>query len=703
MDIRRPSLIDQMAIAAALEGLADDDDDDDDDDDGMDDIEDVDEYDEFDSVDDDEIGDLDVAGGDGRRENELMLDYDIPAEDDFDDEVTNAVLLRNQIKTTSPSDEDDDDVGLVELAVMDQYIRAFETNEYPLDPLNRTSSSKRPVISRRGINSNSMVSQRGRSSVQRGGRSVYDDNEDVGSVPSRVDSEGRDHFDDDDDHLIHQFARRYGGAIGVGRNRDVGSSPPPVQSNIDLNGEDDDDPVAGATTTTTSAALVPRGAMLVNTDELEDTRGDPNFIMNALDTATNRRPSFTNPRRRTSHQSYTSCTNSDLSYHSEPNVGAAADSESTTHTRYHRPRSIAVPNAENAATGAPSHRRGSSRRSSGQLFGSSANIGGSATGSLVTSGSPVSGGGNSSGSGSAKRNLTQSIGSAASILTFRSRKSRAQRASSSTQVRNGPLGSLDSAIESLRQQDSNSEWENVAAAVTIVQASEHGGASASKAKNTNKFAVNDTVLVFLTLLNVTNMEDPKDTFTIAPVNKYGYPAGSPDARTDAEKSGPYTFVLCFVKHVHFDEDDRYYTVERADTGTEQRADTGWMEIIDDPHGIEVAARAARKTLRSTQDKPEELVEATGVLQDFLDLMMDILAWPREFLDKTLIPLYRRLRRGAKIIMTQLLWGESPFSCRVRLTGINILVLCSIAFLFLEVINLAFLSADLDDEMAIIGA
>ncbi len=71
---------------------------------------------------------------------------------------------------------------------------------------------------------------------------------------------------------------------------------------------------------------------------------------------------------------------------------------------------------------------------------------------------------------------------------------------------------------------------------------------------------------------LTNVEDPKDTFTVAPVNRYGFPQG--EGRTEEEKGGPYTFVLATVKHVHFDEDDRYYTVVRADTGTEQRADSG---------------------------------------------------------------------------------------------------------------------------------
>ena len=718
-----------MAMAAALEGIGDDSEDDDNDDSsdiGYDDDldggprlfeDDIEEEDEEDDDDDDLSEEIDggrVVGGriSGITESELILDYDLPAEDDFDDEVTNEILLQNRISSPSVTrggrgcgiaadvTADYEDNGLVEQAIMDRYTRDFhpQSIDYPSD--HRQQQKQQLRTSGAGRSS-------GRRSVNRAGE---DDNL---SVPSHVDSECRDQFDGEDDHLIHQFARRYGALPPLSQSQQ--QQAPAIRKNNVGNEDTIEQVAAGPTSATTSTppSMVPPGAMLVNTDELEDTQGDPNFIMNALDTATIRRPSFNNPRRRTSHQSYTSSTNSDLSYHSEPNVNVGAVAANTTetpttHTTYLHPRSIAVPNADGAASdGTQSQRRrGSYRRPSGQAAagGSGRNIGGSASGgSVMTSGSPHSGGDKSNESGpSVSRSLAHSIGSA---MTFRTRKSRAPRSSASIQGRSGtgPLGSLDTAIESLRQQDSNSEWENVAAAVTIVQASEQGGASASKAKNTNKFAVNDTVLVFLTLLNVTNMDDPKDTFTIAPVNKFGYPSGSLDARTDAEKSGPYTFVLCVVKHVHFDEDDRYYTILRADTGTEQRADTGWMEPLSDPRGIEVASRAARKTLRSTQDKPEELVETTGIFQDIKYLLMDILAWPREFIVKTLLPFYRRLRGGAKIIITQLLWGESPFSCRLRLTGINILVLCSATFLFLEVINLAFLPADLDDEMAIVGA
>jgi hypothetical protein len=267
-----------------------------------------------------------------------------------------------------------------------------------------------------------------------------------------------------------------------------------------------------------------------------------------------RRPSFKQTVRRSSYTS--SDASFDASFHSAP---ARADPSSQPPLygvaeggggkgmgmERRRPLSIAVPNAEGAAIS----RVNSQRRTSVKIKSLSPKLFGSV------------GGGSTSGG-------DDDTSSSGGLLGFRKRSSRRQNLS--VQVRSGAMGNLDNAIESLRKQDSNSEWENVAAAVTVVAASSQGGGNPQSRHI--KFAVNDTVLVFLTLLNVTNMEDPKDTFTVAPVNKYGF--SHAEGRTDLEKTGPYTFVLATVKHVHFDEDDRYYTVVRADTGTEQRSDSG---------------------------------------------------------------------------------------------------------------------------------
>jgi hypothetical protein len=217
----------------------------------------------------------------------------------------------------------------------------------------------------------------------------------------------------------------------------------------------------------------------------------------------------------------------------------------------------------------------------------------------------------------------------------------------------------------------------------------------------NQFNVGDTVLVFLTLLNVTNLEDPKDTFTIAAVNTSGYPEG--EGRLDEEKRGPYNFVLATVKQLHFEEDDRYYTVIRADTGSQQRADSGWMEPLKDTVGLEAAYRAAKRTFRSQSDQEVEMLEDSGYIRDIFGCLMDAVAWPAYFFRNSILPGYRTMHMIAKIRVSQMLYGDSPFACRIRVTGINVLVFCSVVFLFMEVANLAFVPPHVDSHVLIVEA
>lgn len=715
MGDRRPSLIDQMAMAAALEGLVDDDDTEHDDT----------EHDEVHDMIDEEGGLLEEAD---LEDDHSSLGNDVSISDDFlsrlarnsggsrlsgasggrisgtsysslssismdmrqaaNDAVEAARIsylgrrpsgsdLEPMIQEYGEEDYDDsldrqDDSTLVErgrsgsinefildadiiAASMDEYedeIGGALLQQHPAPGLHRASNDGRDHGEHALYKLYDQPAQSGEypgydppggirevkqkpKEIKYDGRIAGDSNHtDKGSAPSRVDSEALDHFDDE--QLIDQ---RFGRAV------------------------------------------------VLSPGESVDSKAKGRRPISPFDPA--RRLSF-NQKRRTSYNS----TNSDHSFHSAPSPYGYEEAEGGVKAaERRRPLSIAVPNAEGAGYARRISNRSSVRRTSVQLPPGSIGTANSPSGSFAESQRRESFTGiddEESGSGP--------ISSAVGRLTFRNRRSRQTRQSMSIAGRQGPTGSLDSAIDTLRNQDSNSEWENVAAAVTVVAASE-AGASPSKSRHI-KFAVNDTVLVFLTLLNVTNMEDPKDTFTVAPVNKYGYPAG--EGSTEAEKSGPYAFVICTVKHVHFDEDDRYYTVVRADTGTQQRADSGWMEPLVDSECIAAAMVAAKKTVRSTQDKPEEVLEEAGFFQDCMDTCLDILSWPSDFATSTLLPFYRRLRLATKMLATQLLLGDSPFSCKIRVTGINLLVLCSIAFLFLEVANLAFLPADFDDEMAIIG-
>lgn len=129
---------------------------------------------------------------------------------------------------------------------------------------------------------------------------------------------------------------------------------------------------------------------------------------------------------------------------------------------------------------------------------------------------------------------------------------------------------------------------------------------------------------------------------------------------------------------------------------------GWMEPLNDPEAIVAATLAAAKTMRSSLDTPIEEEDEHGYFQDFIDCFLDSISWPADFAQSTLIPWYRKQRENTKRQVTSVLYGDAPFSCRVRITSINILVFCSLLFLFLEVFNLAFLPARADHEVAVIG-
>ena len=129
---------------------------------------------------------------------------------------------------------------------------------------------------------------------------------------------------------------------------------------------------------------------------------------------------------------------------------------------------------------------------------------------------------------------------------------------------------------------------------------------------------------------------------------------------------------------------------------------GWIEPLNDPVGIEAAARAAKLTVKSAHDKPVETLEEIGYLFGARDLLLDFVSWPADFFRSKLRPWYQHHRANAKRLVTLLLYGDSPFACRVRITGINLLVFCSTTFLFLEVVKLGFIPAQYDKELSIVG-
>lgn len=242
----------------------------------------------------------------------------------------------------------------------------------------------------------------------------------------------------------------------------------------------------------------------------------------------------------------------------------------------------------------------------------------------------------------------------------------------STKPQAQPEDSFDAAVDRLAQASNNNEWENVAAAAAVV--------AAPTKRQWWQFAPNDPALVVLTLLNVTHPGAVPANATRHPVNRHGYPAGK--GPTDVERQGPFTYVLCTVRKVHFDEDERYYTVRREDAQIEQRAESDWMEPLHDAKALEAALQAARRN-----DDVPVVEESPGW------------KWCTCFWD-SLVPSYHRRRAILKEWMQRFLHGDSGFAFKISVTAVNFLVVCSIYYVFVDVVQLAFFDPQYDHAMAV---
>lgn len=199
------------------------------------------------------------------------------------------------------------------------------------------------------------------------------------------------------------------------------------------------------------------------------------------------------------------------------------------------------------------------------------------------------------------------------------------------------------------------------------------------------------------------------------VNQFGFPPG--EGTTAEEQSGAYAFVMATVQTVHFDEFAEYYTVKRADTAGEQRADTDYMEPFKNSRGEQAALRAATQ---SSIMSPEEVVRASGPLNASqknrnacfrcLHTCCMFLCMPLLWLFDCVIYLmgeyvcrccnrgYQATKRQAKLCLN----GKKPWMCSVRLTSVNVVVACSTWYMFSDQARLAFFPANADDSLAVVN-
>lgn len=250
-------------------------------------------------------------------------------------------------------------------------------------------------------------------------------------------------------------------------------------------------------------------------------------------------------------------------------------------------------------------------------------------------------------------------------------------------------GGMVEAVERLSSYQS-SDFEHVAAAAAVVAASAQG----STKRSSVQFGPNDHVLVMLTLLGMADTGGDRASYTVDPVNAHGYPQG--EGKTEAQRQGPYLFVLCAVTQVHFDEDERYYTVRRCDTGTEQRADPGYMEAVCDADAVPVALRAAQHTERAEQQ--EQDAEPIGRFVRLLDATETVVGDVARLVG----PAYTQARTAVQARLRRLLSGHDGCAVHLRFSSVNFLVCCSFIFLFHTVITLAFLSHGWDRASSVLG-
>ncbi|KAL7581269.1 hypothetical protein ACA910_006040 [Epithemia clementina (nom. ined.)] len=244
-----------------------------------------------------------------------------------------------------------------------------------------------------------------------------------------------------------------------------------------------------------------------------------------------------------------------------------------------------------------------------------------------------------------------------------------------------------------------------------------GGGAVDKQAAARRYKPGDSVLVC-------NQQSRWSTL----VNRYGFPPG--EGQTPEEMRGPYIYAMATVKQVHFEEFAAYYTVVRADTGAEHRADAEFMEPLKTPRGQQAAYRAALQSsleqgvigsevgLGHTGDHP--YAKGAGEREMAHSATMSgrnkCVAWMEnacvvlllpflciyDFLyfcaTVCLTPVGNFLLRNAKLV----LMGLEPYACQLRLTVVNFIVLCSIWYMFIDQARLFLFKPRADDTLAVIN-
>lgn len=188
------------------------------------------------------------------------------------------------------------------------------------------------------------------------------------------------------------------------------------------------------------------------------------------------------------------------------------------------------------------------------------------------------------------------------------------------------------------------------------------------------------------------------------VNRCGYPPG--EGITPEEQRGPYVYVLATVTKVHFEEDAQYYTVTRADTGVEQRADDEWMEPLRSARGEAAARRAATEFMKGSTNEQhlaqirESGHSTRGLLYKIATPFTCLFNGFHHIVVSRLLPWFQVAKQVSQKNGRLFLNGMDPYSWSVTFTMVNLLVICSTWYMFIDQVRLAFFPPSADNGLAI---
>lgn len=220
-----------------------------------------------------------------------------------------------------------------------------------------------------------------------------------------------------------------------------------------------------------------------------------------------------------------------------------------------------------------------------------------------------------------------------------------------------------------------------------------GNKSTEPSRVYRRYRVGDPVLV-------SNHTDSSRVVNL--VNRYGFPPG--EGLVPEEQRGPYRYILATVAKVHFGENAQYYTVTRADTGNNQRADDEWMEPLLSARGEAAARRAATQYADADSDDRNHENDSKLSRDPLYILVMPFVVLGRCIYQKVLKKIYLCLQKCVRFMQGQarlFLNGMPPYSCSVQFTMVNFLVVCSVWFNFLDSVRLAFCKPSADFSLAIV--